>query len=341
MALVTAAAFMWIHPAGGAETAAALEGTLVAVSPKTSQAFLIDIASKQTRKILEVGKGPHEVAASPDGRSAAVSNYAGEPGNPGNSLTIIDIPSASITKTIVLEPHKKPHGIAWVDTERVLCTSESSNALLLVNVAKGEVERTLPTDQEVSHMLSLSADKKLVATANMKPGTVSILEVASGKKIADVPADAASEGVAISPDGKFVWTGNTKSDTASIIDVDKMKLVKTFPLPGYPVRVAFSNDGRKVFISLPMLGEIAVFDSATMQESARIKAREGSVKLSGKSDPVTIAFHPGGRYAFTSIYSGTDIALIDLEKMAVTDKIGTPASPDGLAYSPIKVKSVE
>lgn len=324
-----------------AEANASLEGTLVAVSPKASQAFLIDVASKQTKKVLETGKGPHEVAISPDGRSAAVSNYAGEPGNPGDSLTVIDIPSASVTKTISLAPHQKPHGSAWLDNEHVLCTSETSKALLVVDVAKGQVVRTLATDQELTHMLSLTADKALVATANIKSGNVSILEVASGKKIADIPADANSEGVAISPDGKFVWTGNTKSESASVIDVANRKLVKTFPLPGYPIRVAFSRDGGKVFVSLPAAGEIAVFDAASTFESARIKAREGKVQLSGEGDPVTLAFHPDGRHAFTSIYSGTDIAVIDLQKMEVIDKIPTPppTSPDGLAYSPLQVQS--
>lgn len=323
-----------------AESRSSLEGTLVAVSPKGSQAFLIDLASKETKKILATGKGPHEVSISPDGRRAAVSDYAGEPGNPGSSLTIIDIPGAVVTKTVSLEPHKKPHGSAWLDNEHVLCTSETSQALLVVDVEKGEVVRALRTDQELTHMLSLTADKKLVATANIKSGNVSLIEVSSGNKIADIPVDANSEGVAISPDGKFVWTGNTKSETASIVDVSSKKLLKTFPLPGYPIRVAFSKDGAKVFVSLPAAGEIAVFDAISMQEAGRIKAREGKVKLSGEGDPVTLALHPDGRHAFTSIYSGTDIAVIDLETMEIVDKIPTPPpnSPDGLAYSPLKLK---
>ena len=319
------------------DAAPQLRGTIVAVSPKASEAWLIDLETRETVKVLPTGKGPHEVAVSPDGKRAAVSDYHGGAGaGPSKSLTIIDIARAAIAKTIALDPHEKPHGIAWLDDKTILCTSESSKALLVVDVENAKVTRTLKTDHGGTHMLGVSADRKLAVGANMEPGNVSIFDVATGEKLADIPADAGSEGVAMSPDGKRVWTGNIKANSVSIIDAEAKKQLKTLPLPGYPIRTAFGLNGEHVFVSLPQAGEVAVFDAGDMTETHRIKFRGGPIDL-GEGDPVTLTMHPDGRYMFAAIYHDTWIAIVDLEKMQVAGKIRTPGNPDGIAYSPVTV----
>lgn len=335
--LLTAAALFVSQTNGDAQKPPQLSGTVVAVSPKASEAWLIDVETQQTVKTLPTGKGPHEVAVSPDGKRAAVSDYhGGAGGGPSKSLTIIDIARAEVTKTIMLDPHQKPHGIAWLDDKTLVCTSESSKAILVVDVEAGKVTRTMSTDHGGTHMLAVSADKKLAVGANMEAGNVSVFEVASGTKLADIPADAGSEGVAMSPDGKRVWTGNIKSNSISIIDVESKKQLKTLPLEGLPIRVAFGVDGKHAFVSLPQAGEVAVFDAAEIKETKRIKFRGGPIDL-GEGDPVTLAMHPDGRHMFAAIYHDTWIAVVDLEKMEVVAKMRTPGNPDGVAYSPVKV----
>ena len=334
--LLIAFALPAIRSSAEQQKAPQLRGTIVAVSPKASEAWLIDLEKQETVKVLPTGKGPHEVAVSPDGTRAAVSDYHGGPAGPSKSITLIDIARAEVAKTIQLDPHQKPHGIAWLDDKTLICTSESSKALLVVDVESGKVTRTMNTDHGGTHMLGVSADKKLAVGANMESGNVSIFNVASGEKLADVPADAGSEGVAMSPDGKRVWTGNIKANSVSIIDVDGRKQLKTLPLAGLPIRVAFGRDGRRAFVSLPQAGEVAVFDAAEMKEIKRIRFREIGIDL-GAGDPVTLAMHPDGRHMFAAIYHDKWIAVVDLETMEVIGRIPTPGTPDGIAYSPVKV----
>ena len=337
LAVLTAAAFSVAQSFSAEAAAPQLRGTIVAVSPKASEAWLIDLETQETVKKLPTGKGPHEVAVSPNGKLAAVSDYHGGPGaGPSKSLTIIDIAAGAVTKTIDLAPHEKPHGIAWLDDKTIICTSESSKALLVVDLAAGEVTRTMKTDHGGTHMLGVSADKKLAVGANMESGNVSIFDVASGNKLADIPADAGSEGVAMSPDGKRVWTGNIKANSVSVIDVEAKKQLKTLPLPGLPIRVAFGLNGERVFVSLPQAGEVAVFDAGNLNEMHRIQFRGGPIDL-GEGDAVTLAMHPDGRHMFAAIYHDTWIAVVDLEKMEVVGKIRTPGNPDGIAYSPVRV----
>ena len=336
IAIALAAAFSSDLAVAEEQRAPELSGTLVVVSPKVSEAWLIDLETRETVKTLPTGKGPHEVAVSPDGKRAAVSDYHGGPAGPSKSLTIIDVAGAEVAKTIALDPHQKPHGIAWLDNNTLVCTSESSKAILVVDVESAKVTRTMSTDHGGTHMLGVSADRKLLVGANMEAGNVSIFDVASGKKLTDIPADAGSEGVAMSPNGKRVWTGNIKANSVSIIDVEARKQLQTLPLPGLPIRVAFGLKGDRVFVSLPQAGEVAVFDADGMRETNRIKFRGGTIDL-GAGDPVTLAMHPDGRHVFASIYHDTWIAVVDLEKMEVVAKIRTPGNPDGISYSPVKV----
>ena len=88
----------------------AFAGTLVVANKAEATVSLIDHTSGDVVATLEAGFGPHEVGISPDGRLALVTNY-GTRENPGNSLTLLDIPSASVLRTIDLGDYRRPHGV--------------------------------------------------------------------------------------------------------------------------------------------------------------------------------------------------------------------------------------
>jgi hypothetical protein len=71
-----------------------------------------------------------------------------------------------------------------------------------------------------------------------------------------------------------------------------------------------------------------------MEEGNRIQIRGGAIPFSGDQDAVTMTLTPAGHYAFTSIYSGSEIAVIDLERREPVDEIPSLKFPDGIAYSP-------
>ena len=58
--------------------------------------------------------------------------------------------------------------------------SMGSKALLVVNIATGQVERTFKTELEVSHMLALSTDRTRIYCSNMRDGSVSAFDFKTG-----------------------------------------------------------------------------------------------------------------------------------------------------------------
>src|SRR5262249_22147015 len=154
-----------------------------------------------------VGTGPHEVAVSPDGRLALVSNYGAE--SPGSTLTLIDVAAARAVKTIDLGENARPHGIQFLPGgRRALVTCEVQKKLLVVDGESGAVASAIPTDQLLSHMVVASPDGSRAFVANIGSGSVTVVDLALSKATKTIATGAGCEGIAITPDGKTVWTTN-------------------------------------------------------------------------------------------------------------------------------------
>src|SRR4030095_15375065 len=199
-----------------------LAGTVVVVNQQSDSVTLIDLKKMEAYRHVPVVGGPHEAAAAPDGRSVVVTNY-NKPGvGPQKTLSVIALPSGDTIKTIDLGEYRSPHDVRWVDRTRVVITSETNQALLLVNVESGAIERVFRTNTAVSHRLALSADHTRLYCSNMRDGSVSAFDFKTGEKIKDVKTGKEVEGVGVTPDGRWVWAGNRAEDTISIIDTKSL-----------------------------------------------------------------------------------------------------------------------
>ena len=87
-------------------------GTLVVLNKSDDTVDLINLGTQTSIATLPTGDGPHEVAISPNNKTAVITDY-GRENWPGKSLTVIDIPTKKVVKTISLESYA-PHGIEFI-----------------------------------------------------------------------------------------------------------------------------------------------------------------------------------------------------------------------------------
>ena len=73
---------------------------------------------------VAVVAGPHEAAASPDGRMVVVTNYNKQGAGQQKTLSVLALPSGDTVKTIDLGEYRAPHDVRWVDGSRVVVTVE-------------------------------------------------------------------------------------------------------------------------------------------------------------------------------------------------------------------------
>ena len=95
-----------------------LSATLLVANKSEASVSLHRLPDGKELARLPTGEGPHEVAVSPDGRFAVVTDY-GTREIAGGTLTVVDVPAARVIRTIDLVPGARPHGIEWLTTTRL------------------------------------------------------------------------------------------------------------------------------------------------------------------------------------------------------------------------------
>ena len=327
-------------PIGSAASAAAsaLTGTVIVANMGDNTATLLDIASKRVVATLPTGNGAHEVAVSHDGRWAVVSNY-GVRGAPGNTLTVIDVPAATVARTIDLGDFKRPHGSAFLPGDSVfVVTSEVSRAVVLVDFRKGSVIGSIPTNRPASHMLAMTADARRIYTSNVADGTVSELDVPGRTFVREFTVAPAVEGIAVTPSGDQVWVGSNQAKTVTIVDPAAGSTVATIAGFGMPYRLAVTPDSRTVVITDPPNAAVRIVDRATRRDRAVVKIPADGVgataEFPGSPSPEGVVLSRDGRTAFVALQGSSRVAVIDIATAAVVSYLPTGAGPDGIAYSP-------
>jgi len=242
--------------------------------------------------------------------------------------------------TIDLSPHDRPHGIAFLDRRStVLVTSETSRAVLEVDVRARKVVRAMDTGAEGSHMLAIAADRSRVFTANTRSGSVTAIDLSSGKIAGIVPTGDEPEAIDLSPDGGELWVGHRQSDTIAVLDARTLAKKAELPCARDPIRLKFTPDGARVLVSNHGSADVAVFDAHTRREIVRIAlgpsaGGSGAPRLDPELEGLLI--DPRGHYAFVAESALRRIATIDLERLAFQGFIETGRGPDGMSWTRIE-----
>src|SRR3546814_3271164 len=95
-------------------------------------------------------------------------------------------------------------------------------------------------------MVAIYPDKSRAYTANIPDGTVSVSDLAAGRKLRDIAVGGEPEGIALAKGGREMWVGDLQGARVQALDtasLERLAEVKTGPKQ---IRVAGSHDGRWV-----------------------------------------------------------------------------------------------
>ena len=289
---------------------------------------IIDIESGRLLATLPTGTGPHEVAVTADGRRAVVANYGDR--TPGNSLTVVDLEARTVLRTIDLGEYRRPHGLVVLPGDSLVAvTVEASQAVILVALA-GEVRAAIETGARGSHMVAVTADGRRGYTANVGSGSITEVDLATGKPLRSLPVAPGTEGIAVTPDGSEVWVGSNGEHTVTVVDADTWKPVDTLPAAGLPYRIAMAADGKTALVPAPTAGVVRIFDVPLRRERAVVDFSDERGESEG---PVGSVITPDGAYAFVALQGTNQAAMVDLATGKEIRRFPTGAGPDGIAIA--------
>ena len=302
---------------------------LVTQKGTQSLAIVDPVAGAVIASVPEGGITGHEVTASPDGRFAYVPIYGnsgvGRPGTDGSNLVVIDIAAQKIVGNLDFGHGVRPHMPIFGPKDGLLYVStELDQSITLIDPKTIKIDGSIPTGQPQSHMFALSHDGRRGYTANVGPGTVSVLDIQARKVLAIIPISANTQRISISNDDRWVFTSDQIKPQLAVLSTATNTVSKWIPLEGTGYGSAPTPDGHWLLIALPDQNKVAVIDLKTMQPSPSVAVC---------SSPQEVLVNPNGKTAYVSCAGSNQVAEIDLASWKVARLIATGKGTDGLAWA--------
>lgn len=302
---------------------------LVAQKGDRSLAIVDPDSGTVIANVAENGTTGHEVAGSADGRLAFVPIYGnsgvGKPGTDGNNIVVVDVAAQKLAGNIQFDHGVRPHCAVIGPKDGMLyVTTELDHAVTIIDPKTLKIIGAIPTGQPESHMLALSHDGLRGYTANVGPGTVSVLDVKARKTLTIIPVSGNTQRIAISNDDRWVFTADQTAPRMAVIDTATEKVTKWVKIDGLGYGSAPTKDGRWLLVALPGENKVDVIDLRTMTLARAVDV--------GKS-PQEVLVRPDGKAAYVSCAGSNQVAEIDLATWTVKRMIATGNVTDGLGWA--------
>jgi len=306
--------------------------SLLVVNQGDTNVSIVDPGSaRQVATVAEktTGVHGHEIAASADGHLAFVPIYGstgvGKPGIDGHEMLVVDLASRTIVGDIDFGHGVRPHFPLLDPVSGMLyVTTELDKTVTVVDPKIRKIVGTIPTGQEQSHMLAISHDGRRGYTANVGPGTVSVLDLVGRKTIGVIPVSREVQRISISTDDRLVFTSDQTKPQLAVIDTGTNQVKTWVALPATGYGTAATLDGRWLLVAVPSTDQVAVVDLHSMQVARRIAVA---------SKPQEILVRPDGKVAYVSCAGTGQVAAIDLADWKVEKLIDAGNFADGLAWA--------
>lgn len=280
---------------------------------------------------LEVGVAPHDVAISPDHKTAYVPVYGdgvyGRNPQPGHTIAIIDLASRQVVGTIDVSPYRAPHGIQVDDGGKIYVTCDLSRKLLVIDPKTRSIEAALDTDG-TGHWSAVLPDASKAYVANKNDRLfVTVIDLKKRAIIGRIPAPNGTEGIAASPDGMYVVAVDHSEPKIIVINPERDQVEVTIPLEGNTkaaFKPRFSPDGSKLLVCNLAERLVNIIDVADAHGKQHV--------LSVGKDPMGFAFAPDGKTVLVANHGDGTISVIDLSQNRVVSSFPAGTGVEALSY---------
>jgi YVTN family beta-propeller protein len=133
--------------------------------------------------------------------------------------------------------------------------------------------------------------------------------------------------VVLTADGQWLLTADQTAGAVSLIARDSGKVVAEVPCGDRPSALALTPDGGRVLVSATWSGDLTL-----------LRLKDGKLTPDGKVhlgfEPRGVAVAPDGKRAYVALTTAHQVAVVDLDKRSIAQRIDVGRWPRCLALSP-------
>lgn len=287
----------------GVSAAAHADNVLVLNSDEASYSLL----SRKTRTELQrlpVGREPHHIAVTPDGKEVLVGSTV------TNELLALDTTTGEKRRVVrdIVDPYQlgfsgdgkwfvttayrldhvdifrgddfklvgrifidgMPSHIAFdAESKTVFVTLQQPGRVAAIDLATQMVKWNVEVGKAPAGIVMLPDGKRLLVALTGEDGIV-VMDPANGALTGRLQTGKAAHNFWPKGDGRHWFLSNRIESTVSLIDTQEMKVVANARVPGGPDCMDITADGKELWVTQRFLRRIAIVDVATMKMIASI-----------------------------------------------------------------------
>lgn len=302
-----------------------VHGTVWVADEDGASLTAIDAASNKVVTTVTGIEGPHNVQVAPDG--ATVWTVSGH-----DSLAVaFDARTVGVRGTVGTG-RMPAHVVVSPDGTTAYTTNNADGTVSAINVATMKVTATIPVGTG-PHGLRPSPDGRSLFVANIGGSTVSVIDTRTNRKVTDIEVGRAPAQVAFAPDGRFAYVSLSGEDAVARIDVRGRQLAGKLQVGAGPIQTYVSPDNRYLLVANQGSEDdpgttVTVIDTKRFSVVKTVETGRGAHG---------IVIEPNGRHAYITNVYADEVAVLDLEELAVVARVPVGAKPNGVSYSPVTV----
>ena len=158
--------------------------------------------------------------------------------------------SHAIVGTVDFGHGVRPHRPVFGPRDGLLyVTTELDQTVSIIDPAALKIVGSVPTGAAESHMLAISSDGRRGYTANVKGGSVSVLDLAARRLVTVIPVAPVVQRIALSADNRWAFTADQTKLRLVVIDTTTNSIATSIPLPGLAFGTAATPEQLRSYIA--------------------------------------------------------------------------------------------
>lgn len=323
---------------GLAGTAFAAPDKVFVADEEADSVSVLDAASLKRIARVAVGRQPHNVQISPDGKLAWVTNN-GEGGHgmgkggheamtSGGEVWAVDTASHEVVAKVPVGKHPA-HVVLGRDGSFAYVTNGGDNTVSVVDTAARRVVATVSVGA-YPHGIRVSPDGREVYVANLKGGTVSVIDTATNREVARIAAGRGPAQTGFTPDGRLAFVSLSQENKVALIDPAARKVVNRIDVGPVPIQLYATPDSRRLLVANQGTRQkpgdtVSIIDLGEVRVASTVRTAPGAHG---------VVVDRSGRYAYVSNIYANSVSVIDVKSAKVVANVPVGKGPNGISVTP-------
>jgi YVTN family beta-propeller protein len=271
----------------------------IVLNSRDDDMSLIDMTTYREIARVPIGKEPHHLVPTPDGRNVVVADAM------GNELVVLDPATGAIRRRVprIADPYhlgfspdrrwfvvngnrldrvdiyryesgkfklagrvplaRTPSHMAFArDSRTVYVTAQESDRVAAIDLATQRIRWFAPTGHQPAGIW-LTPDGAHLLVALTGGDSVEVLSAHDGRRLIQFRTGKGAHSFLPLGDRRHVLLSNRMQNTISVIDEKTLRVVETFPVPDGPDDMELRRDGAELWVTSRWINRVSVIDMKT------------------------------------------------------------------------------